>query len=98
MISLRRSAERGGGNHGWLDTKHSFSFGDYYDPNFMGFRSLRVMNEDHIAPGKGFPLHEHKNMEIITLILDGELAHKDSMGNESIIRTNHVQAMSAGTG
>lgn len=98
MIALRPSEARGHLNFGWLDTHHSFSFGEYYDPAFMGFRSLRVINEDRIAGGAGFPTHPHRDMEIITLLLDGALAHKDSMGNGATIRPDEVQVMSAGTG
>lgn len=98
MIKIRRSRERGLANYGWLDTKYTFSFSDYYDPKNMGFRDLRVINEDFIEAGRGFPKHGHKDMEIITYMIDGEISHRDSMGNGETVRKNEVQRMTAGTG
>ncbi len=95
---IRRSQDRGHTNRGWLDSYHSFSFGNYYEANWMGFSALRVINEDVIAPAQGFGTHSHNNMEIITYVLQGELAHKDSMGNIETIKQGHVQRMTAGTG
>jgi redox-sensitive bicupin YhaK (pirin superfamily) len=98
VMKIRKANERGHVNHGWLDTFHTFSFADYYDPQWMGFRSLRVINDDLVMPGMGFGMHPHRDMEIITYILSGSLEHKDSMGNGRVIRTGEVQYMAAGTG
>lgn len=98
MISIRRSHERGGANFGWLDSKHTFSFGSYYDERHMGFSALRVINDDRVTPGAGFDTHGHRDMEILSYVLDGEIAHKDSEGNIATLPPGEFQLMSAGSG
>lgn len=98
MIAVRKSTDRGVGRHGWLTTHHTFSFANYYDPRHMGFRTLRVINEDTVAPARGFGAHQHDNMEIVSIVMEGALAHRDSTGGDGVLRRGEVQRMSAGTG